>query len=63
MNGLRIKTIDGEDALFKGKDAEKIYNSINNAGAKGAAWAGPIKLENGWSVTFVLSNIISMSTK
>ncbi len=63
MTSLMVRTIDGENINFKGKDAKTVYDEIYKAGARGASWTLPIKLANGWTVTFVLDNITSFSYK
>jgi hypothetical protein len=59
LKTLGMNLVNGEAPEYSGKDADAIFAGINNAGARGAEWTGPIELSNGVIITFVLRNIVA----
>lgn len=55
MSHLVVETNFGKWE-YDGEDAIKVYNAINNAGARGAGWA-TVTISNGYYITFILRNI------
>ena len=57
---LKVVTLK-DDYIFYGEDAENVFESIFMSGARGAEWSRPVRLRDGFEITFVLDNIISFS--
>jgi hypothetical protein len=45
--------------IYNDENAKRVYEAINNAGARGSGWTTPTKLIDGTEVVFVISNIIA----
>jgi hypothetical protein len=56
VEDLIVCTTGGE-FYFKNENAEKVYEAINKAGARGAEWTTPVKLSDGRTVVFIVRNI------